>query len=155
MANSLLSRFMLALFTTIAAAPVLAQNAPQSALPTIQLNAGIHIIQAEVASTMQTRQVGLMHRKSMNANSGMLFVFNAVEQHCMWMKNTLIPLSVAFVEQDGTIVNIADMEPQTETSHCSTRPARFALEMNKGWFAQKGIKAGTKLSGLDKAPPPR
>jgi uncharacterized membrane protein (UPF0127 family) len=96
-----------------------------------------------------------MFRKSLGANSGMLFVFPDVAPHCMWMKNTLVPLSVAFMDEQGTIVSIHDMKPHDETSHCAAKPARFALEMNQGWFAQKGIKAGARISGLDKAPPPR
>jgi hypothetical protein len=124
-------------------------------LPTLELSAGIHLIRAEVANTFDTRARGLMFRKSLGANSGMLFVFPDVAPHCMWMKNTLVPLSVAFMDEQGTIVSIHDMKPHDETSHCAAKPARFALEMNQGWFAQKGIKAGARISGLDKAPPPR
>ena len=148
-------RSALACGLAIALADTVHAEGPQAALPMMQLNAGIHLIQAEVASSFQTRATGLMYRKTMPANQGMLFVFPAVEQHCMWMKNTLLPLSVAFIEPDGTIANVEDMEPQTEISHCSVKPTRFALEMNKGWFAQKGIKPGTKLGGIDKAPQPR
>ncbi|HUL91278.1 MAG TPA: DUF192 domain-containing protein [Burkholderiales bacterium] len=129
--------------------------AQQKPLPTLQLNVGIHLIQAELANTFETRMTGLMHRKQLGANSGMLFVFPDVAPHCMWMKNTLVPLSVAFIDERGVILNIADMQPQTEESHCATAPARFALEMNQGWFAAKGIKPGAKLSGIEKAPPPR
>ncbi len=124
-------------------------------LPTLKLSAGIHLITAEVANTFETRALGLMYRKSLGANEGMLFVFPDVSVHCMWMKNTFLPLSVAFIDERGTIVSIHDMQPQTETSHCAERPARFALEMNQGWFAQKGIKPGARVGGLDKAPPPR
>jgi len=116
-------------------------------LPTVQLNAGMHLIHAEVAADMGSRMQGLMHRKSMAANNGMLFIFDDASTQCMWMKNTFIPLSVAFLDQRGTILNIEDMKPQTEQSHCSSGPARYALEMNQGWFAKKGIKAGAKLSG--------
>jgi uncharacterized membrane protein (UPF0127 family) len=119
------------------------------------LNAGIHLIQAEVANTFDTRMTGLMHRKKLGANTGMLFVFPDVARHCMWMKNTFVPLSVAFIDERGVILNIADMQPQTEDSHCATAPARFALEMNQGWFAAKGVKPGAKISGIEKAPPPR
>jgi uncharacterized membrane protein (UPF0127 family) len=128
---------------------------PQPQLPTIQLNAGLHLVQAEVANTFQTRMTGLMHRPELRANSGMLFVFPDLAPHCMWMKNTLVPLSVAFIDERGVILNIADMQPLDETSHCAKGPARFALEMNQGWFAAKGIKAGAKISGIEKAPPPR
>jgi hypothetical protein len=124
-------------------------------LPTMPLNAGIHLIQAEVANTFETRMTGLMHRKQLGANSGMLFVFPDLGRHCMWMKNTLVPLSVAFIDERGVILNIADMQPLDETSHCAKGPARFALEMNQGWFAAKGIKPGARISGIEKAPPPR
>jgi hypothetical protein len=90
---------------------------------------------------------GLMFRKEMPQHEGMLFVFDQPSVQCFWMKNTLLPLTAAFVADDGTIVNLADMKPQTEDSHCSAKPVRFVLEMNQGWFAKKGIKAGTKLSG--------
>ncbi|MFO1362035.1 MAG: DUF192 domain-containing protein [Burkholderiales bacterium] len=124
-------------------------------LPTLELSAGIHLIRAEVANTFDARARGLMFRKSLGAGSGMLFVFPEVSRHCMWMKNTYVPLSVAFMDEQGTIVSIHDMKPQDETSHCAAKPARFALEMNQGWFAQKGIKAGARIGGLDRAPPPR
>ena len=122
-------------------------------LPVVQLQAGMHLIRAELADSMGTRMEGLMYRKSMPQGSGMVFVFDEAATHCMWMKNTLIPLSVAFIDESGAIVNIADMQPQTEQSHCAARPARFALEMNKGWFAERGIKPGAKLRGLEKLTP--
>ena len=122
-------------------------------LPVVELDAGMYRIQAEVADNMGARMTGLMHRKSMAPNAGMVFVFEENAAHCMWMKNTLIPLSVAFVDEAGAIINIADMQPQTEQSHCAARPARYALEMNKGWFAQRGIKPGAKLRGLEKLAP--
>ena len=121
-----------------------------AALPTVQLNAGMHLIHAEVAADMGSRMTGLMHRKSMATNSGMLFIFDDASTQCMWMKNTYIALSVAFLDESGVILNIADMQPQTEQSHCSSGPARYALEMNQGWFAQRGIGPGTKLGGLEK-----
>jgi len=143
--------------TALAALFVLSAVAGPSAgqLPTLELNAGIHLIRAEIASTFDSRARGLMFRKELGANSGMLFVFTEVAPHCMWMKNTYVPLSVAFMDEQGTIVSIHDMKPHDETSHCAAKPARFALEMNQGWFARKGIKAGAKIGGLDKAPPPR
>ena len=122
-------------------------------LPTVDLFAGMYRIQAEVADNMGARMTGLMHRESMAPNAGMVFVFEENAAHCMWMKNTLIPLSVAFIDEAGAIINIADMQPQTEQSHCASRPARYALEMNKGWFAQRGIKPGAKLRGLEKLAP--
>lgn len=128
-------------------APASAQG-PQPALPTIKLSAGIHLITAEVASSDPSRMRGLMFRESLAPNHGMLFVFDHKAIHCMWMRNTLIPLSVAFVDDDGAIVNIEDMAPRTETSHCARRPVRFALEMEKGWFAKRGIGPGARLAGL-------
>ena len=118
------------------------------ALPTVQLNAGIHLIRAEVAADFTSRMTGLMHRKAMAQNAGMLFIFDEQSIHCMWMKNTLIPLSVAFIGDDGAIVSIADMEPHSEQSHCAAKPVRYALEMNRGWFAARGIKPGSRLGGI-------
>ena len=122
-------------------------------LPTVQLVTGMHAIRAEVADNMEARMQGLMYRKTMPQGSGMVFVFDENAAHCMWMKNTLIPLSVAFIDQAGEIINIADMQPHSEQSHCAARPARYALEMNKGWFTQRGIKPGAKLGGLEKLAP--
>jgi uncharacterized membrane protein (UPF0127 family) len=124
-------------------------------LPTVQLTAGMHVVRAELAADFTSRMQGLMHRESLAPNSGMLFVFDEVSVHCMWMKNTLIPLSVAFVDASGTITNIADMAPHSEQSHCAARPALFALEMTRGWFAGRGIKPGMKLGGLEKFTPRR
>jgi uncharacterized membrane protein (UPF0127 family) len=123
----------------------------QGALPTTKLTAGIHLITAEVAANDPARARGLMFRERLAPNHGMLFIFDGKQIHCMWMRNTLIPLSVAFIEDDGSIINIEDMEPKTEVSHCAKRPVRYALEMDKGWFAQRGIKAGSKLAGLPAA----
>ena len=123
-----------------------AQEAPQR-LPSTQLTAGFHLINAEVARTPDQRAIGLMHRPTMPANDGMLFVFERPGEQCFWMKNTLLPLSIAFLDDDGTIVNIEDMKPQTLDSHCSARPVRYALEMNQGWFAKRALKPGTKLKG--------
>ena len=123
-----------------------AQDGPQK-LALVRLNAGIHNINAELASTPQQREIGLMFRSAMPANDGMLFVFEQPGQQCFWMRNTLIPLSVAFIGDDGSVVNIDDMKPQTLDSHCSAKPVRFVLEMNEGWFAKRGIKAGSRLRG--------
>ena len=108
----------------------------------------MHVVRAEVANTFDTRGRGLMFRESLAANQGMLFVFEDAGSHCMWMKNTLIPLSVAFISADGTIVNIEDMKPQTEDTHWSKGPALYALEMRKGWFAEKGIGPGAVVKGI-------
>ncbi len=132
-------------FACVAAASA---QRPQPALPTIRLSAGIHVISAEVAASDPSRARGLMFREYLAPNHGMLFVFDQKAIHCMWMRNTLIPLSVAFVDDDGTIVNIEDMAPRTETSHCARHPVRFALEMERGWFAKRGIGPGTTLTGL-------
>lgn len=132
-----------------------AANAQARQLPVIQLTAGMHVVKAEVAADFLDRAQGLMHRKSLGPNAGMLFIFDESAIHCMWMKNTLIPLSVAFVDQAGTITNIADMQPHSEQSHCASRPALFALEMTKGWFAERGIKPGMKLGGLERFAPRR
>jgi hypothetical protein len=127
-----------------------AAAAQQPPLPTVQLGAGMHLIRAEVADRDASRATGLMHRTALAPNGGMLFVFESDAVHCMWMKNTPLPLSVAFIDAGGAIINIADMQPRTEVSHCAARPARFALEMAQGWFAERGIRAGTRLRGLEK-----
>jgi uncharacterized protein len=124
-----------------------AQQGPQLDLQRVDLAAGMHRIDAQVAATPQEREIGLMHRQDMPSNEGMLFAFSVPGVQCFWMKNTLLPLTAAFVADDGTIVNLADMKPQTLDSHCSDKPVRFVLEMNQGWFAKRGIKAGFKLSG--------
>jgi uncharacterized membrane protein (UPF0127 family) len=139
---------MRSLLLLLAVLPAIVQ-----AQPVVQLSAGMHLIRAELAADMATRSRGLMFRKSLAPNAGMVFVFDEASQHCMWMKNTLIPLSVAFVDEAGIIINIEDMAPQTEDTHCAKRPARYALEMDRGWFASRGIKPGTKLGGIDKLRP--
>ncbi len=116
-------------------------------LPTVQLNAGIHVIRAMLAVEPEERSIGLMFRTEMAANEGMLFVFEVPAQQCFWMRNTPLPLSTAFITDDGTITNIEDMKPQTLDSHCSNKPVRYVLEMHQGWFAKRGIKAGSKISG--------
>ena len=126
----------------------------QGAMPLMELTAGFHRIEAEVAATDRDRQLGLMNRREMPPQRGMLFVFDHENTHCMWMRNTLLPLSVAFIDAKGVIINIEDMKPQTDDNHCAKVQARYALEMNVGWFAQRGIKPGMKLGGIDKAPRP-
>ena len=136
----------------LAAAPVWAQQPP---LATVELGAGMHLIRAEVADNFSSRMQGLMRRASLPPNGGMLFVFDEDGTHCMWMKNTVIPLSVAFLDGRGAIINIADMQPHSEQSHCAALPARYALEMTQGWFAQRGIRAGARLRGVEELAPPR
>ena len=126
--------------------------AQQPQLPLIELFAGMHRVEAEVAATLDTRMSGLMQRAMMAPQRGMLFVFPEVAKHCMWMRNTLLPLSVAFLDEQGRIINIEDMQPQTEDNHCATKPARYALEMNLGWFKSRGLGAGFAIVGIDKAP---
>ena len=124
-----------------------AQPAVQLNLPHVKLGAGLYVIDAQVASTPEQRQTGLMLRKEMPQHEGMLFVFEQASVQCFWMKNTLLPLTAAFVADDGTIVNTADMKPETTESHCSAKPVRYVLEMNQGWFAKKGIRTGSRLTG--------
>jgi uncharacterized protein len=123
-----------------------AQSEAQS-LPTVTLTAGIRNIVAQVAKTPEQRQIGLMFRKQMAAHEGMVFVFDEPATQCFWMRNTLIPLSAAFVADDGSIVNVEDMAPMSDASHCSKKPVRYVLEMNLGWFTKLGLKSGDKLTG--------
>ena len=139
-------RFLLSL-ALLFAAGAYAQAQPQLNLPRTYLLAGMYQIDVQLAQTPQEQQTGLMHRKAMPAYEGMLFVFEQARMQCFWMKNTLLPLTAAFVADDGTIVNLADMKPLSEQSHCSHKPVRYVLEMNQGWFAQKGLKPGMRLSG--------
>ncbi len=125
----------------------IAQGMPQTQLQRTTLNAGMHLIQVQLAQDFEQRQIGLMWRKEMPQNEGMLFVFDQPAVQCFWMRNTLLPLTAAFVSDDGSIVNLADMKPMNDDSHCSKKPVRFVLEMNQGWFAKRNIQAGFKLSG--------
>ena len=139
------SLFVIALLATSSAA--WSQESPQLNLERIKLTSGMHRLDVQVAATPDQRQIGLMFRKDMPQHEGMIFVFEQASQQCFWMKNTLLPLSAAFIDDDGTIVNIEDMKPQTLDGHCSAKPVRYVLEMNKGWFAKKGILPGAKLQG--------
>jgi uncharacterized membrane protein (UPF0127 family) len=138
------SRFLLG--ALLLAASLAAQADPFTR--TAQIKIGPHPLRVEIAQSDPEREKGLMFRKSMGANDGMLFIFSEPAYHAMWMKNTLIPLSVAFVDGDGVILNILDMEPETLDTHMSAGPSIYAIETNKGWFAQKKIKAGDKVTGL-------
>jgi uncharacterized membrane protein (UPF0127 family) len=124
-----------------------AQETPQTQLPRTTLSAGIHQMDIQVALTPEQHQIGLMYRTEMPQGEGMLFVFQTPSKQCFWMKNTVLPLTAAFIADDGSIVNLEDMKPQTTDSHCSLRPVRYVLEMNQGWFNRKGIKPGFKLAG--------
>jgi uncharacterized membrane protein (UPF0127 family) len=117
-------------------------------LPTVELKIGIYRIQAELADTPKAREVGLMNRTSMPSNSGMLFVFEQKAGHCFWMNNTKIPLSIAFIADDGKIVNIEEMQAETTNNHCPKAAVRYALEMNKQWFSERVLVPGTVVTGL-------
>jgi len=145
-------RFLLCLCLLSFATLAQAQQQPQLNLPRVKLGAGMHQIDAQLALTPEQRQIGLMFRAEMPQHEGMLFMFEEPAQQCFWMKNTLMPLTAAFVADDGTIVNLVDMQPQTTDSHCSAKPVRFVLEMNQGWFAKRAIKAGFRLTGKPFAP---
>ncbi|MFZ9616277.1 MAG: DUF192 domain-containing protein [Fluviibacter sp.] len=131
---------------------VLSAMAQAANLPVIRLSAGTGNLEVEVASNKAQRSLGLMNRASMPESRGMLFVYPAPAYFCMWMKNTKIPLSVAFIDAQGQVINIEDMAPQTETNHCTQRNATYALEANRGWFAKHGVVAGSQIIGLEKAP---
>ena len=145
-------RPLLAALMLVAVSSASGQARPQMDLPRTKLSAGMHLIDAQVAQTPEQRQIGLMYREQMPAQEGMLFVFEQPGVQCFWMKNTLLPLTAAFVADDGRIVNLADMKPQTTDSHCSTEPVRYVLEMNQGWFNKRGVKAGVHLGGFPARP---
>lgn len=140
-------QILAALAAVVALHAAHAADEAQMTLPRVKLSAGMHQIDAQVAQSNEQRSTGLMFRREMPQHEGMLFIFEQPSMQCFWMKNTLLPLTAAFVADDGTIVNLADMKPQTLDSHCSVKPVRYVLEMNQGWFAKKGIKAGAKLAG--------
>ncbi|MCM2307760.1 MAG: DUF192 domain-containing protein [Sulfuritalea sp.] len=142
-------RTVLLALSLIVSMPAWAQQ-PQ--LPLLELFAGMHRIEAEVAATPESRQTGMMLRTVMAPQRGMLFVFPEAGIQCMWMRNTLLPLSVAFLDEKGKIINVEDMQPKTDANHCSAGPARFALEMNLGWFRSRGLGAGFSITGIGKAP---
>jgi uncharacterized membrane protein (UPF0127 family) len=152
-------RWLPAACRTAFAAPLLAAlcahgaSAQQdgSSLPTVELSAGIHLIHAELADTDSARMRGLMFRRTLAPNHGMLFFFDEAASHCMWMRNTLLPLSVAFIDDKGVIVNIEEMKAQTDDTHCARQAVRTALEMDAGWFKAHGLGPGTAIKGIDKA----
>jgi hypothetical protein len=142
-----LRNFLAAMLVSMLSISVVAQGNPQTQLVRTSLNAGMHLIQVQLAQNFEQRQIGLMWRKEMPQNEGMLFVFDEPAVQCFWMRNTLLPLTAAFVADDGTIVNLVDMKPMSDDSHCSKKPVRFVLEMNLAWFAKRNLQAGFKLTG--------
>lgn len=128
---------------------LLACSSPaQEPLARAELAINSQRLTVEVADNPAARGAGLMHRPSLPKSQGMVFVYPYSGTLCMWMKNTMIPLSVAFIDVEGGILNIADMQPHTLEHHCSVAPAQYALEMNLGWFAQNNIASGDKVMGL-------
>lgn len=162
--RSLMARFAFAValplaamsFAATTAAPAHAQQMPAGAkqpgdFPRAKLTAGMFVIDAGVAANDADREQGLMYRTNLAPNEGMLFVFNETAVHCFWMKNTLIPLSIAFMRADGTVTDIDEMQAETTNNHCPKNNGVYALEMSKGWFSSKGITPGTKIQGLPAA----
>jgi uncharacterized membrane protein (UPF0127 family) len=145
---------MIACSTAFADSPV-PEGKPQTGLPTITLRVGNHSVKADIANTNTTREIGLMFKKKMGPAEGMLFIFPEIGYHAMWMRNTLIPLSVAYMDERGAILSIHEMQALTEVPHQSAGPARYALEMNAGWFAANRVNVGETIKGLDKAPKPQ
>ncbi len=141
---------MLGAVLTALSLEAFAQTAQTSTLPVKPLTIGTHKVQAEIAATPSDRQQGLMFRTSMPSNQGMLFVFDESAGHCFWMRNTPLPLTIGFIDETGVLIHTADMAPFDETSHCPTKPAKYALEMNQGWFSKFHVKIGTKIIGLPK-----
>ena len=146
---NILKNFLVVALVGLWAMPVHAQ----SPLPEIPLSITGHKLTAEVAANDNARMTGLMHRRMMPENRGMLFVFAFAQPQSFWMMNTYLPLSIAYIDEHGVIVNITDMKPLTTDPHPSAKPAKYALEMNQGWFAKHGIKAGAHVEGLKDAPP--
>jgi len=138
----------------VAAAWVLQASGTVRADPllTYPLNINGHTIRVEIANSEQARRTGLMFRNTLPENAGMLFVYRTEGRYAMWLKNTLIPLSVAFIDRNGRIINIEDMRPQTEDAHAALGSAAFALEANQGWFAKHGIRPGDRVRGLERVP---
>ena len=145
---TLSSRQLRSLLTALLAAASLAAAADSSApLPRLQLHAGAHTFEVEVARTPQQRERGLMGRTRLADNAGMLFVFRHTARPCFWMKNTPIPLSIAFLADDGRIVDIETMQPNTLYLHCPQAPVSYALEVNQGGFGRRGIRPGMRITG--------
>lgn len=148
----LFKSLVLAAFSPLLLGAACHHGPPSSDLPVVQLEMDGHKVWVEVANHMATRTTGLMFRRQMDPDNGMLFVFPDIDQRYFWMKNTLIPLSIAFIDEKGTILNILEMPPETEQTFPSKGPAKFALEMNAGWFTKAGVKEGEKVGGILAAP---
>lgn len=140
--------FIFTVFVSLLLACAHGMATETTAAQRLSLKIGQTPLKVEFASTEEQRTKGLMFRKRLEKNSGMLFDFGAPARVCMWMKNTYIPLSVAFIDQDGVIVNVEDMKPLTTDSHCSNGWVRYAVEVNQGWFAARKIGPGHKVEGL-------
>jgi uncharacterized membrane protein (UPF0127 family) len=141
-------RIAVGLFVLTAAA-----GSTAAPLPTKDLNIGIHLIHAEIAASDADRSLGLMYRRELPPNHGMLFIFEAPDRHCMWMKNTLLPLSVAFLDERGAVINVEDMQAQTLNTHCAAQLAWYALEMPLHWFQQRGVRSGQLIDGIPRHTP--
>ncbi|MBI4936804.1 MAG: DUF192 domain-containing protein [Nitrosomonadales bacterium] len=133
----------------------LALALPPAWAETVSLKIGKQTVHAEIANTPQSRERGLMQRDRLCGNCGMLFVFEQAGRYAFWMKNTPLPLSIAFIAADGSILNTAEMQPNTSNPHGAQGNALYALEMNRNWFASNGIKPGDKVFGLERAPKAR
>ncbi len=114
-----------------------------------EIQIGSHTIEVEVADEIHERRLGLMHRQSMEDNHGMIFVYPKAEERSFWMKNTYIPLTIAYIGSDCSIVHLADMVPLSTKGVPSVLPAQFALEMNQGWFQKNTVKVGDRLKGIE------
>ncbi len=148
-------RFLLLISAWLLASTASAQGifpSEQKILPVVRLSVGTYSVKAEIAENDANRTKGLMFRTFLKPDDGMLFVFEQTNKHCFWMRNTKIPLSIAFIDEAGIIINIDEMQPETLDSHCAVRPVRYALEMNSGWYASKDIKPGVKIEGLPRLP---
>ena len=130
------------LLACVLAGPALADS---GSLP---LQFGEHRLQAEFASSQEERRRGLMERTELAESAGMLFRFPELRRQCLWMKNTPLPLSAAFLDEAGRIINIIDLQPRDEQIKCSSGAARYAVEAHQGWFARRGIQAGDRVGGL-------
>jgi hypothetical protein len=146
--RALRATLALAVALIVCGPAALAQTRGAAPMPRIELNVGIHLIHAELADTDANRMLGLMYRRELAPNQGMLFTFDETAQHCMWMRNTYLALSVAFLDAAGAVINVEEMKPQTDDSHCAIHPARYALEMSAQWFAQHGVRPGTVIQGV-------